>query len=187
MKYGSKIKELRAQGLSYRQIEAQLGCSRALISYHCSGTALPARQTPQIVLSEDQSGWMQLLLGQGVRKADIADALSIPLKEVYRQAQKTPATYAPQTSYERVKRRRQHLKLLAVAYKGGKCEECSYARCYQALDFHHIDPKTKEFTIAAITNRSWSNLKAEVSKCRLLCANCHREHHAKQSGWLGGI
>ena len=30
-----KIFELREQGLSYREVETKLGCSRSLISYHC--------------------------------------------------------------------------------------------------------------------------------------------------------
>lgn len=187
MKWGSKIKELRAQGLSYRQIEAQLGCSRANISYHCSGMERPIRQTPKVDLSAETSGWILLLLNQGVRKKDIADVLAVPLKDVIRHSKEASPTPILQSSYERVKRRRRHLKLLAVLYLGGKCQECGYNKCFQALDFHHIDPTTKEFTVAAITNRSWSNLKAEISKCRLLCANCHREHHAESQGWLGGI
>jgi hypothetical protein len=47
-----------------------------------------------------------------------------------------------------------------------------------ALEFHHLDPKAKEFAIShdGIT-RSWSKIQAELAKCVLLCANCHRETH----------
>jgi len=39
-----------------------------------------------------------------------------------------------------------------IAYKGGKCELCGYARCEGALSFHHIDP-TKSFTVAGSHTR----------------------------------
>lgn len=33
---GKQIQELRKQGLSYAQIQSQLGCSKSTISYHCN-------------------------------------------------------------------------------------------------------------------------------------------------------
>lgn len=35
MIHKDNILELRSQGLSYRQIEKQLGCSKSNIAYHC--------------------------------------------------------------------------------------------------------------------------------------------------------
>ena len=45
------------------------------------------------------------------------------------------------------------------------------------LDFHHRDPKTKAFTISAFRGRELAEVKAEVQKCDVLCANCHRKRH----------
>lgn len=47
------------------------------------------------------------------------------------------------------------------------------------LDFHHRDPKSKEFyiTIAAKRGWAWSRIAAEVEKCDVLCSNCHRKLH----------
>lgn len=75
-----------------------------------------------------------------------------------------------------VQRRRRELKIKAVEYKGGKCQTCGYNRCLGALEFHHLDPKTKKFGISAkgIT-RKWESVKKELDKCIMLCANCHRE------------
>lgn len=68
-----------------------------------------------------------------------------------------------------------------VLYKGGCCEKCGYNKYEGALEFHHIDPSQKDFSISQINfNSSIYNLayfKAEVDKCKLLCANCHREEH----------
>lgn len=70
-------------------------------------------------------------------------------------------------------------KLELIRYKGGKCEKCGYSNNLAALDFHHIDPKTKSFQLDSrhLSNTNIDKLKDEVNKCILLCANCHRETH----------
>ena len=65
-----------------------------------------------------------------------------------------------------------------VEYKGGKCERCGYNKSFAALDFHHEDPSEKDFTIAHARHRSFNEeMKKELDKCILVCANCHREIH----------
>src|SRR3989344_3220338 len=78
-----------------------------------------------------------------------------------------------------VDKRRKKMRQMAVEYKGGKCKLCGYNKCAQALDFHHLDPSKKDFGISAdgIT-RAWSRIKAELDKCVMICANCHREVHS---------
>lgn len=80
-------------------------------------------------------------------------------------------------------RKRWQLKLKCLEILGGKCEECGYDRCSDALDFHHRDPRTKSFNISGRLSKGWSKIEAEVKKCKLLCSNCHREEHwrAKQN------
>ena len=74
--------------------------------------------------------------------------------------------------------RRLELKERAVAYLGGRCSICGYAKCPSAFDFHHVDAATKDFVISS--KSSWEAVEPELKKCLLLCANCHREVHA---GW----
>jgi hypothetical protein len=69
-------------------------------------------------------------------------------------------------------------KLLCIEYKGGKCEDCGGVFAPGVYDFHHLEPHTKEFAISRKMRRSWETLKAELDKCVLLCANCHRIHHS---------
>lgn len=71
---------------------------------------------------------------------------------------------------------RKRTKLKLIEYKGGKCEKCGYDKCVAALEFHHLDPNEKDFTISG---KSWSfeRLKKEVDKCILICSNCHKEIH----------
>lgn len=63
---------------------------------------------------------------------------------------------------------------------GGRCTNCNYSNCKAALEFHHIDPNEKEFSLAAamVSPKAWDRLVIELRKCVLLCANCHREVHA---------
>lgn len=49
-----------------------------------------------------------------------------------------------------------------------------------ALDLHHRDGTVKEFSIGAGVAKDfgWDRLRAEVAKCDVVCANCHRKFHA---------
>jgi predicted HNH restriction endonuclease len=75
--------------------------------------------------------------------------------------------------------RRHAWKRRAIESLGGACVRCRLTLedvdghvC--AFDFHHTDPGTKSFTIARNLRRRASVLDAELLKCILLCATCHR-------------
>lgn len=74
--------------------------------------------------------------------------------------------------------RKKLLKHKAVQYKGGKCQDCGYDECEEAMEFHHLDPSQKSFSISGKYNLSWEKLKEELDKCILLCSNCHKKRHA---------
>ena len=47
------------------------------------------------------------------------------------------------------------------------------------LDLHHLDPLDKDATLSnVVRNWSWKRLNNEISKCVVVCANCHRKIHA---------
>lgn len=74
---------------------------------------------------------------------------------------------------------RQAIKSDLIREMGGKCSVCKDVFHPAAFDFHHLDPKKKDFSITdALNNKSIEEIKLEVSKCILLCANCHRVEHA---------
>ncbi len=80
---------------------------------------------------------------------------------------------------ERVSRRRRNVKRILVDEAGGKCLICGYDRCLQVLQFHHLDPSTKEFDLGHTgVTRSLARARAEARKCILLCGNCHAEVEA---------
>ena len=81
------------------------------------------------------------------------------------------------------------VKAEAIAYKGGKCNDCNQVVHQAAFEFHHIDPSTKAAKSATSKqrkepthylqniNRLNETAKLELDKCVLLCANCHRVRH----------
>ncbi|MCK9446458.1 HNH endonuclease [bacterium] len=71
---------------------------------------------------------------------------------------------------------RKRKKIELIEYKGGCCEVCGYNKTIRSLDFHHKDPKYKDFGISG-KSYSFERLKKEVDKCILVCSNCHGEIH----------
>ena len=76
---------------------------------------------------------------------------------------------------------RQRIKQWSLDYKGRACQKCGYNRCLDALEFHHLNPLEKDFSISdRNVNSDWEAIKEELDKCILVCANCHREIHAEE-------
>lgn len=57
---------------------------------------------------------------------------------------------------------------------GGKCSKCGSC---ENLQFHHIDETTKSFNIGKLMNYSKEKVLNELSKCVLLCKDCHHKLH----------
>ena len=70
----------------------------------------------------------------------------------------------------------------AIEYLGGECSHCKGKFHRSVYDFHHLNPEEKETGLAKLLKkRNRDNIKEELDKCILLCANCHRiEHHKKE-------
>lgn len=74
-------------------------------------------------------------------------------------------------------RRRQ--KYRAFQYLGATCYECEREGPPALFEFHHLDSREKAFGISRSgILRPWEEILAELEKCVMLCANCHREVHA---------
>jgi predicted HNH restriction endonuclease len=76
----------------------------------------------------------------------------------------------------RANRTRKARKAEAVAKFGGACQACGYLRCMRNLAFHHLGKKSFPLSERAF-QFSWERLLPELSKCVLLCHNCHGEVH----------
>lgn len=100
------------------------------------------------------------------------------LNEYNRKRNKLPKVKETRNSLRRAWTLKQ--KLLAIAYKGGKCVVCGYDYDTAALDFHHLNPSEKEHPgFGAIKEwNSFEKNKPELDKCILVCCRCHRELHS---------
>ena len=60
-----------------------------------------------------------------------------------------------------------------------KCERCGYDEHPYALDFHHVvrSPDNRRVN-ELIGDGYFGAAYEEMKKCQVLCANCHRRHHA---------
>ncbi|HET8688875.1 MAG TPA: HNH endonuclease signature motif containing protein [Methanosarcina sp.] len=81
---------------------------------------------------------------------------------------------------ESIKEWRDNTKAKMVASMGGCCQICGYDKCNKALELHHLNPAEKEISLSQALARpkKWEYLELEITKCILLCSNCHREFHA---------
>lgn len=71
---------------------------------------------------------------------------------------------------------REKFRELKATLKCSRCPEDHPA----TLDFHHRDPAAKEVLISQAISKGWAweKILAEIDKCEVLCANCHRKEHA---------
>lgn len=102
-----------------------------------------------------------------------------PINQFYpKRGKANSSSYCKDCTRLQAVERGRELKLKMIEYKGGKCERCGYNNCPGALDFHHLDPTKKDFSISHIRTCSFNNtIKKELDKCILVCSNCHREIH----------
>ena len=78
--------------------------------------------------------------------------------------------------YRQQQRRIQNKNYLNEVKKAG-CSICGYNKCADALDFHHLNDDKDKSVSSAARLHCLETLKKEVSKCILVCSNCHREIH----------
>jgi hypothetical protein len=80
-----------------------------------------------------------------------------------------------------VARANRHLKKIQQMLRAAKekpCADCGRQYPFYVMEFDHREGETKLFNISALNGyrrTSMRNLLAEIAKCDLVCANCHRE------------
>lgn len=71
-----------------------------------------------------------------------------------------------------------------IKYFGGKliCSRCGLQDpIFSVYDFHHLDRNLKTERIGTLINKGWIKIEAELKKCIVLCANCHRKVHYEEN------
>lgn len=102
----------------------------------------------------------------------------------YNESHKEKRAYYNRSYYAREKNQRiqyyykkkKHFRDEFLAKWRKPCQKCGEQRLY-LIQFHHIDPATKEFDISRSVYRKAKLCEEEVKKCVCLCPNCHYEFH----------
>ena len=71
-------------------------------------------------------------------------------------------------------------KVEFITLLGGECKHCGLKlndSNSSVFDFHHKNTSEKEYVWSKLRLFSRSRILAELAKCELLCANCHRLEH----------
>lgn len=76
--------------------------------------------------------------------------------------------------------RKRNLLLLWEYLEKHPCVDCGETDPI-VLEFDHV--KDKKYNVANMMKLSWETISAEVSKCVVRCANCHRRKTATEFGW----
>jgi len=93
-----------------------------------------------------------------------------------RRAAENPDWYEERKNKRTNARRAKKAKF--VQEFGGACNNCGGVFPDCVYEFHHTDPSQKDKTPSKLFMLSDENIRKELDKCVMLCANCHRiEHH----------
>lgn len=74
---------------------------------------------------------------------------------------------------------KKEFKLACLDYKGTRaCISCGYDADIRLLQFHHREPKTKNFSICHYPKLELDDeVRAELDLCDVLCRKCHFDLH----------
>lgn len=83
---------------------------------------------------------------------------------------------------DKARNRRDELRALIAEHKNVPCMDCGQRLPAVCMDFDHRPAEEKRFEIAKMVGqqRTPSLLLAEIAKCDVVCANCHRIRTAER-------
>jgi CRISPR/Cas system-associated protein Cas10 (large subunit of type III CRISPR-Cas system) len=93
-------------------------------------------------------------------------------KYVKKHYKRNKAAYIKRALDDKENQRQKRNELIQSIRK--ECAHCGENHP-AVLDFHHLDPNTKDDHIASIWSRK--RIIEEAKKCIVLCSNCHRKLH----------
>lgn len=93
------------------------------------------------------------------------------MKDYYRRNRKKVLDW---TNARKARVRREWTELMIELKDGKPCSDCRVSYPWYVLDFDHVRGR-KRFGIAGSATRLRKQVLAELKKCDLVCANCHRK------------
>jgi hypothetical protein len=140
-------------------------CANCHRLQHLNGTHMPKEE----IVSE-----------QEINTADLKSCIKCntlqPINNFFkRKNRKNPFTTCKKCfSIYNIKRQREN-KLKAIIYFNNKCNDCNQSYNQNIYDFHHLYDKDRDWSKLRLLKEE--RIQQELSKCVMLCANCHRVRH----------
>jgi hypothetical protein len=181
-----EARRLREAGVSLRAIAARLGISLSTASLWTRGAARPVVLAPEPAEPEVA----------GLRRCSRCGR-DLPLGEFNRHGTGRQwwcracfrAYYGERRGHHRARTNALKARRVAdaQAYVLGvlssrRCAECG-AGDPVVLEFDHVGPKRADVATLVRRGVRLEVLAAEIGRCEVVCANCHRRRTARRSGW----
>jgi hypothetical protein len=163
-------------GLTAKEMSEHLGCSIHKVKYYMKKLGIKT----QLAQKYDSYVSYEQLKTKICRSCKLEKSV-FEFRKVVISGKEKPGSYCKACVKQQNYAAKNSIKKQALDYKGNKCQCCGYDKYEGALEFHHLDPKEKDFLISRYGRDATLNDKdlfTELDKCALLCSNCHREVHA---------
>lgn len=95
--------------------------------------------------------------------------------DFYKRDKKHAASFCKDCFNKYCMKRWQDKKIKAIESFGNTCLDCKQSFHPNVYEFHHLRDKDNDW--GTLRLKKQSAIDAELSKCVLLCANCHRIRH----------
>lgn len=88
---------------------------------------------------------------------------------------------------QRAKQQTQEMRAHVDEVKSTPCTDCGESYPPWVMDLDHRDPEDKVADVSKLTSSgNWAKLLAEIEKCDVVCANCHRQRtHDRHTDNIG--
>ncbi len=165
-------------GVTLTDLSAGVVTSRTAIED--IGSEAPSRTCSICHRSQPSSEFALKNAGTGLRSTKCRACQRAYARQHY---QKNRPVYLEKARRRRSAQRDRFAASLRLYFRTHPCVDCGEADP-TVLDFDHRERGTKMATANELIRAAdWDGLLAEIAKCDVRCANCHRRRTARQFGW----
>ena len=109
------------------------------------------------------------------KRADSPDGLKHECRACTARRNKAYKSNNNEKVLARAAQRRREIREYVMQVKSAPCTDCGRTYPPYVMEFDHLPGNGKAFNIGFMATRvGWAKIKAEIDKCEVVCANCHR-------------
>jgi hypothetical protein len=123
------------------------------------------------------------LKARGIRQVRCRDCTKEQSKDHYRRNREYYLKKARQRNEQVIQEQRQRILEYLATHP---CVDCGEADVV-FLEFDHVRGKKRGDIAHMLGDHAWSTIEAEIEKCEVRCAKCHRRKTAHTRGWYRGV